>query len=253
MKRLLSAFNLGDCYEIEARILPAALVVVPAIVLVLDLELSEQRWLHAVGLGLGLEVFLAVAVSKVAHGFGRRLEATLVREWGGLPTERWLMPDDKTHSEQQKAKWRATLTRLSGLDLNVALRSGDLDEYSRLVRDAVAATRQELREGPTVYLLKRHNAGYGFARNAAGMRWLAVGVSGAVAACSAVLCVAEKASLGVLLLSVVFLLVAVGHSIVARSYVRYCAERYAETFFAAASNLADARNERTTSSNAVND
>lgn len=237
MKRLLSAFNLGDAYDIEARILPGALVVVPVMVFVMVVEAEEGRWLRAIGVGLGLEAFLTIAMSKVAHALGRKLEARLIHEWGGLPTLRWLLPDDKTHSEQQKSKWRATLSRLSGLDLVEALRSGDHDEYTRLVSDAVAAAREKLREDADVCLLKRHNAGYGFARNAAGMRWIAVGVSGVLALGSVGLFAFGKTSLGLPTLLGLFLLVALGYSLVALSYVRHCADRYAETFFAAACRM----------------
>lgn len=239
MKRLLSAFNLGDAYEIEARVLPGALAVVPVMVCVAIFEAGEGRWLRAAGFGVGLEVFFAIAMSKVAHGLGRTLEAKLIREWGGLPTLRWLLPEDKTHSEQQKSRWRAALTRISGLDLEGDLRSGHLDEYARTASDAVAATRARLREETDGYLLRRHNAGYGFARNAAGMRWIAVGVSVAIALVSVGLVLAGKVSLALPAVSGLFVVVIVAHSVVAKSYVRHCADRYAESFFAAASRLAE--------------
>ena len=241
MKRLLSAFNLGDSYEIEARILPAAMAVLPVTVFVLSVEASHGRWLIAIGFGLGLEVFLAVVMSKVAHSLGRRLETRLEAEWKGLPTLRWLLPDDNTHSEQQKTKWRQALAILSGLDIKKVLKSGDMEEYAKVISDSVMTVRYEIRNYSESALLRKHNAAYGFARNAAGMRWLIVALCVSVLVGSIVAAVFSLGSYAIIWIAVLFSVIAVSYSLFALSHVKYCADRYAETFFATAARISEAQ------------
>jgi len=40
-------------------------------------------------------------LSKLGEAMGRRIERKCVRRWGGLPTIRWLLPNDHSHSERQ--------------------------------------------------------------------------------------------------------------------------------------------------------
>ena len=110
MKNLLSLFNLSDAYEIQARILPAMLVVLPVSILIAQIVSARQDWLSMIGWGAGLEVVLAILVSKVGHAFGARLQGKFEREWGGLPTHAWVRPSDQTHSEQQKKVWRKAMS-----------------------------------------------------------------------------------------------------------------------------------------------
>ncbi len=172
MKKLLSHFNLGDAYEIEARVLPAMLVVLPVTILVAQFALAKGNWLTMIGWGAGFEVVTAVLVSKAGHALGTRLHSQLVTQWGGLPTHRWLHPSDHTYSEQQKRIWRQALCKLSGLDIDGELAKGDPDELKRVIADAILTARNSMRQKKEALLLRKCNVSFGFARNLAGMKWL---------------------------------------------------------------------------------
>ncbi|MGB6067890.1 MAG: hypothetical protein WBG50_24045 [Desulfomonilaceae bacterium] len=174
MKKLLSRFNLGDTYEIQARVLPAMLVVLPVAVLVGQVALIKSNVLAMIGWGAGLEVVLAIFVSKIGHALGSKLQGRLEKEWGGLPTHAWLRPSDQTHSTQQKQAWRKTVSKLSGLDIDKAVNENSAPETDRVIADAVMACRNKIRGKQKAALVQTYNMAFGFARNLAGMKWLAL-------------------------------------------------------------------------------
>jgi len=242
MKKLLSQFNLGDAYEIEARVLPAMLVVLPVAILVAQLALAKDDWLAMIGWGVGLEVVLAILVSKIGHALGTRLHAKIQKQWGGLPTHRWLYPSDRTHSEQQKEVWRKAVSGLSGLDIEKEIANGNANEIKRVISDAIMTCRNHLRDKPEASLVQKYNVAFGFARNLAGMKWMALIL------CLVCFSVSTGGSLryhlepcGTVIQSLLLLVAAV-NAWTASSYVKHCAVRYAEFFYAAGMDITDSRN-----------
>jgi hypothetical protein len=240
MSKLLRVVNLGDRYEINARILPAMLAVLPVTTLVLATETQSGHWIRAIGLGAGLEVFLAVAFSKLGHACGQKLERRLIEKWGGLPTTTWLLPDDQTHSAQQKFLWRESLGHLSGLDLESAVTTGDVAELRRAIDDAVLTVRNKVRDRKGTALLRQHNIDYGFSRNLAGLRWCILGLSALSLVVAIFGASREMLPLPVTLVELLFFTVAVAFMFVSSSYVRHCAQRYAESFLTTMAEMAKA-------------
>jgi hypothetical protein len=230
MQKLLHAINLGDAYEVNARILPATLAVLPVTTLALGMELHGGHWARAIGLGAGLEVILAVAFSKLAHAFGQSLERKLIARWGGLPTTIWLLPNDPAHSMQQKHIWRNALAKLSGLDLETVIATNDVDELTRILNDAVLSVRNKIRHDKRVALLRQHNIYYGFARNLSGLKWVTLGLTTFSVVAALIAVRQQMLPVPVVLIEFLFLTVAASFVTISERYVRHCAERYAEFF-----------------------
>ncbi|MFC1636422.1 hypothetical protein ACFL5Z_16475 [Planctomycetota bacterium] len=237
MKKLLSHFNLGDAYEIEARVLPAMLVVLPVAILLAQLSLAKGNWMAMIGWGAGFEIVLAVLVSKAGHALGTRLHKRLEVKWGGLPTHRWINPSDTSHSEQQKRVWRIAVSHLSGLDIDAELTSSDPDEIKRIIADAIMTCRSRLRDVPEGSLVQKYNVMFGFARNLAGMKWLALTLCLACFLASAYGSLYHQFELSGTLIQALFLVIAIINVWTASGYVKHCAARYAEFFYAAVTDL----------------
>ena len=238
MKNLLKHFNLGDAYEIQARVCPAMLVVLPIALLAVQVEWKDRNWLGVVGWGSGLEIVLAVFVSKLGHALGARLQKNLERDWGGLPTNRWLRPSDCEHSEQQKNAWRHSLLTLTGLDIQKVVDSGDTAEIDRIINDAVVASRNKIRGNRKAALVQKYNVAFGFARNLAGLRWVALAVCLVCLAASLYGVFWRGFPAGAAIVHALLLLVAAFYAWLAVGYVQHCAVRYAEFFYAAATAIA---------------
>lgn len=238
MKKLLGRFNLGDAYEIQARVLPAMLVVLPVAVLVSQIAMAKRNWLAMIGWGAGLEIVLAVLVSKIGHAFGARLQGRLEKEWGGLPTHAWLRPTDQTHSEQQRRVWWRALLVLSGLDIEKAVEENDEAEVDRVIGDTVASCRNKMKGNKKASLVQTYNITFGFARNLAGMKWLTLMICVVSFGISAYGSFQWGFDTAGAVIQFLFLVISAVYFWLANGYVRHCAVRYAEFFFAAATDIA---------------
>ncbi len=241
MKKLLTRFNLGDAYEVQARVFPAMLVVLPVAVLVGQLALAKSSVLAIIGWGAGLEVVLAVFVSKIGHALGSQLQAKLEKEWIGLPTHTWLLPSDQTHSDQQKQAWRKAVSKLSGLDDEKAVKESSTPETDRVIADAIMACRNKIRGKQKAALVQTYNIAFGFARNLAGMKWLALVLCLICFGASLYGALFHEFEIAGTVIQALFLVIAGSYVWVAERYVRHCAVRYAEFLFAAVTAIANVK------------
>ncbi len=241
MRKLFQAINLGDRYEINARLLPAMVAVVPVTTLVLAMDLHSGHWVRAIGLGAGLELFLAVLFSKLGHSMGRGFEDKCRLRWKGLPTTRWLMPDDTTHSEQQKNIWRTAIETLSGLNLRTLIAAESTEELRRTLDDAVLTTRNRIRNDERAPLLQQHNIYYGFARNLAGLALPTALISSATFIGAGLAAHRDLAPMPVVLIEGLFAIFSIAFLFLRFRYVSHCADRYAEFFLVTASAVAGTR------------
>ncbi len=238
MKKVLSRFNLGDDYEVQARVLPAMLVVLPVAVLVAQIGMAKGNWLAMIGWGAGLEVVLSVLVSKVAHALGARLQTRLENKWSGLPTHTWLRPTDESHSEQQRKVWWKALLTLTGLDIAKAAFESDTAEIDRVIADTVMIARNKIKGNKKAALMQKYNITFGFARNLAGMRWLTFVICLVCFGLSAWGNLRWGFETSGTIIQLLFLVIAAVYFWLANGYVRHCAVRYAEFFFTAVTSIA---------------
>ena len=153
------------------------------------------------------------------------------------PTNRFLHPDDKSISKQQKLRWYQAIKELLNLDIAQAVEEGDNNEVRAVINDAVRELRNRLWKSPVAERVNLHNNDYGFARNFTGFQgiWLSL------ALVSLVGCWINYGRYdGSIFWAIVSTAIAVGTLVLAYilpNYVRQKANHYAESFFAAVVKL----------------
>jgi len=233
MKEFFSLFNLGDRYDIQAKVLPAAVVVIPIMILVLQVDFITDNWVGNIGVGVGLEVFLAIIVSFIGRNLGVRFEGRYKKKSGGLPTHRWVQPENHEHSDQQKQLWIKQLEMVSGLDIRSVIVGSDNIQTIAIINDAVNAVRGKIRNGPRGPFLLTQNIWYGAARNLAGLRWIFIIITLLCFGASIYGAWQHELPLGgTIILGLIFLISLVS-AFNAGSYVNHTATRYAEAFYEA--------------------
>ena len=235
MRLFLQFFALSDRYERKARLLPGLLVAAGPALTAGTLIHELSTWYTAVGAAAGVELFAAIVLGHYARARGRTLEDALWASWGGSPTTRWLRPADTTCSDQQKSKWRGAIKRLTGMTIPASVPEGATEaSVDQTIAEATRQLRYVLRNRPNATILQSHNEEYGFARNMYAVRflWVALAVV-CVGCCGAAFYLGMKSYVALAVSSTVL----VASILVASelpSYVRRCADRYAESLFAVA-------------------
>ena len=239
-KPWLHYVNLSDPYERKTRFIPAALSLLPLFPVASAFGvpfLGSAKFLLS---GVGLAAILAVLASHLASAFGNRLQERMWPDWPhDAPTNRWLHPDDKSISRQQKQLWYQAIKELLSLDIAQAVETGDDNEVRAVINDAVRELRNRLWKSPVAERVSLHNNDYGFARNFTGFRyvWLSL------ALVSFVGCWINYGwHNGSIFWAIVSTVIAMGTMVLAfilPNYVRQKANHYAESFFAAVVKLSN--------------
>ena len=228
----LSYTNLSDHYERKARFCPAVLSLLPLLPTTAAVGGPFSEWVKLLLGGVGICAVVAVGLSHIASALGNRLQENLWPRWPhDSPTNRWLHPSAKRTSKQQRKLWYAAIRRLVGIDIGMAVASGE--EVETTINDAVSTLRSLFWDHPEAHRLRIHNADYGFARNLTGMRPIWVGfVLVSTIACWFTYFVTGK---DVLMWAIFSTLLALMLGLLAfwilPGYVRTKATYYAESFF----------------------
>jgi len=235
MELLLELLSLSDRYERRARLLPGLIAATPMMLTIAAVSLGQTPWYTAVGLSAGAELVLAFVLAYLARATGKATEETMWAEWGGPPTTRWLRPSDTTCSEQQKSRWRGVIKRITNLTIPASVTpQRDVAEIDRIINDAVRQLRYKLRDRPEASMVRIHNEEYGQVRNLCGLRWYWVGIAAlSLVGCLVLLYLGESAWAG-FAVAAASLVLALILAFLAPGMVRRCANRYAESLFAAA-------------------
>jgi hypothetical protein len=234
---VLSYLNLSSHYERKARLLPGLLCAMTLIPVGAAFGTPFGDWIGLATTGLGLWAVCGVGLSHLSSAAGNRLQEKLWPRWPyDAPTNRWLHPDDRTGSSQQKRLMNEAIKRLTNLDIEGAVEQGP-EELEAVLNDCVTRLRYQLRNSPHGDRLDSHNADYGFARNFAGLRplWLTFLVLSAAGCwigyarfgCAPIWCA----------VSTVLAMVAIPLSLGLYRYVRVRARHYSESFFSAVTEL----------------
>jgi len=163
-----------DLYTIKARLFPAIIALFPAVALLVGvLSLSEFDFgqiLVAIGLAVLFSIF-----SGVARRAGKRVERKMYRDNGGYPTFDMLTYDDRTFSDQSKARYLNFLGSKIGtapptMQDALADPAAARDFYNR----AGAWLRENTRDVAAFRVLFDENITYGFYRNLLGLKPAAV-------------------------------------------------------------------------------
>ena len=242
--RWLRYINLSDDYERYARLIPAALSVLPLVPMAVSLGYSLLRGIGFLVAAGALASLLSVGLSHFSSALGNRTQMKLWPQWPhDSPTNRWLHPNNPTVSSQQKQLWYRAITELTGLDIAHAVETEDDDEIQATINDAIKELRNRLWRSPSAERVRLHNRDYGFARNLTGLRPVSItfSLSSFVGCWSFYILEGGTILWGVISTAAAMLTVAMAS--VFPNYVRQKADHYAESFFSAMSDLKDHKNQ----------
>lgn len=220
-----------DAYTLRARIAPASLLGVPALVLLGALGLSPASLgLVTVGVTGAIAV---VAAGQVAER-GRKLQVALFARWDGSPTTRALSLLQNDDLDRVRFR-RAAVEHATGAALPTVDDEREDSVKTRQAYDqAIAQVRAPLREDESNRILADANAEYGFRRNCLGIRreGIAVSVVGVLAGGALWISEAGAKPLTYLAACVASALMCVfWWRVVTEPWVRTAALRYADQFF----------------------
>lgn len=172
---MISQFGRG--YVLRARTQPALLVALPFIAFLLYV-VGEPK------IGLVVPVLSLLGVisfsNEIVRGRGRRLEARLVKDWGGLPTTAML----RRSGGATAARRRQELKAFTGLTL-----PGKQDEQQdpeAADREYVSAVKVAIHRLGRNTMLQSENIGYGFRRNMLAWKAVEIWIIGVAAALNGV-------------------------------------------------------------------
>lgn len=235
MRLFLQFFALSDRYERKTRLLPGLLLATGPALTAGALLQELSAWHTAVGAAVGVEFLAAIVLGHYARSRGRSVEESTWASWGGPPTTRWLRPNDTTCSGQQKEKWREAIKKQTGMTVPASVPEGSNDAtVDQEIAEATRQLRYVLRNKPNATILQSHNEDYGFARNLYGVRflWVVLAVL-CVAGCGFAFALGMKPFAAI---AIAFTVLVVSSLVASElpNYMRRCADRYAESLFAAA-------------------
>ena len=110
-----------DEYDFRARFVPSIIVTLPIISAIIAV-FPPARQLYGLLIGPVLEVVLVLVLVRVARDEGKKIEPQLIKEWDGLPTTRYLRHRNDELEGPTRERYKATLFKLTGLELPMCRR-----------------------------------------------------------------------------------------------------------------------------------
>jgi hypothetical protein len=169
-------FKYLDEYDFRARFVPSIFVTLPALFAAFAL-LPSLRTVAGIVVGPTIEAVLVLLLVRIARDEGKKIEPTLVREWDGMPTTRYLRHRGDEVEPQRRDQYRASLSKLTNVKFPTAEQeAADPVGVDAVYSSAIAALR-ERRRGKNYPLVFGENCNYGMMRNLLGLKSLGVAIS----------------------------------------------------------------------------
>jgi hypothetical protein len=189
MDRFLDGIGLGK-YDRNARLRPALLTLLPALLLV-GIWFKEAWTLLGSFAALVATCGLTFLLSRIARYRGRQIQKRQVSLLGGLPSEIYLRHRDDHLSPQTKAKYHAILKKKKQPIPTEADELADPVAADHMYRAAVEWLLEKTR-GPKFAMLLDENIDYGFRRNLLALKGPSIVVLLAVIAANAILIILNR-------------------------------------------------------------
>lgn len=161
-----------DSYDIKARLAPALLLILPALITFWTYFSPEIEKITKVFSGI-MSVVIYYALSVIVRHLGKKVEPSLWESWGGAPSTIIVSWKDNSIGNDLKAKYHKMISQDQDLpmptkeeelaDPEVAMRQ--IDQAFERVKGVI---RKEDKDG----LWSIANSEYGFARNLYGSKWV---------------------------------------------------------------------------------
>ena len=164
-----------DGYDLKARVLPAAIILLPLVWTAYYLlpGILENPFLWA---GSGLTwVALTYLATMCFRTLGVFYSKRLWRDCGGLPSTRMMRMRDRFLGQEQKSRIQIAVWNRFGIRLfSLAEERANPELADRRIVDAFREIKEALRQSGRSRLIDKHNAEYAFARNLCGSRMVLV-------------------------------------------------------------------------------
>jgi len=167
-----------DSYGIQARLRPALLALFP-------LFMAAAIWFPDVykiasGLvGLAVACGLTVILGQLSRNQGLKAQNKLMKEWGEMPTTKYLRHLDSSIDEHTKARYHAFLEDKIP-NWETPTRTEEMESPEKIgdrYRSAVRWLREHTRDTKKYPLVFNENTSYGFRRNAFGIKYFGIIIS----------------------------------------------------------------------------
>ena len=157
--------NIFDLYEIRARFIPAVIVLsLLALPVAGVLSVTEGNFFSSSLIAFGILAFV-YGFCFIVRLLGWRIQSRLWESWGGAPSSRVLLDDDRMFTASTRDKLRAAIKSEFDIDLRS---SKNTDELLKESQQAFGLALQRIRQYDPNGLWLMHNAEYGFLRNLLG-------------------------------------------------------------------------------------
>lgn len=172
MDSLLTYFG---AYEIKARFFPALLILFP-LMFTLLIWYPELIELETSIIILVAFVILLFFIAKISREAGLRVQAKLLKVWGGLPTTIFLRHRDSSIDQITKERYHAFLSeKISNLKIpSVEEENGNPDLYDLHYISAVKWLLENTRDPVNFSMIHQDNSNYGFSRNMLGVKLMGI-------------------------------------------------------------------------------
>jgi hypothetical protein len=174
---MASLFSLFDRYELCARVLPSAIVIIPPVISCY-LWFPQVQTIHSIVVGIVIFILILIPMSKHLRNEGRKKQKVLFECWGGAPTTVILRCSNKTLDLTSKQRYKKCLEdSIDGLSFPSEEEEGaDPGKADEIYNSAVRWLREKTRNKETYQLVFEENLSYGFSRNLCAVRPLALSV-----------------------------------------------------------------------------
>jgi hypothetical protein len=167
-------FTLLDEYSRRARLLPAMIATMPAVI-------AAMVWLPALTLAPIVTALFSwfgfgVLLSELSRDVGKHREALLWASWGGSPTLRRLRLRSDCDNPEARDRWRARVAVIAPDTPLLAEQDEAADPVraDRVIDVCVARLRELTRDASKFPLVFHENVSYGFRRNLWAMKPAAI-------------------------------------------------------------------------------
>jgi len=165
-----------DEYELRARVFPAVIVTLPAVVTAYTF-VPGLRSFGGIACGTILESAFLFLLARIARDRGKRIQDRLYAKWGGKPTTAMLRHSDQRLDPFTKDRYKRTLSK--AFDLSFPTRQEEAADAARAdqIYDSAVKALIEKRRGKAHRLVFAENCNFGFIRNLLGLKGIGLWIS----------------------------------------------------------------------------
>ncbi|WP_432260838.1 hypothetical protein [Cupriavidus sp. TMH.W2] len=177
MDLVKSVTQFGDKYEREARLVPALLALLPALVLIVALYREKLGFWSTIGTAAVACGVLGL-LAELARQRGKSKEKALWAKWGGAPSTQVLRHSDDTFDMISKEHYHGVCAKLVGKPFPAVQQERAAPDLADALYTAAGnKLREATRDKAKYELLFKDLISYGFRRNGYGLRTIGIVIS----------------------------------------------------------------------------